>query len=165
MDEIDWRDLEAIKVLKHKYMRFVDQKRWDELGNLFTENATVAYSGGKYAYEGREAILKWLTESMSDPGFHSSHRVSQPEIEFQNATEATGIWALEDTVIHMTFDIIIQGAAFYDDRYVKEGDGAWRIAHTGYDRTYEQMWSRKSIEGLQLTASFWQGDGRSKIDA
>lgn len=165
MDAPSWQDLEAIKRLKHRYMRCVDQKRWDELGALFTADATVAYSGGKYSYEGRDAIVTWLRESMSDPGFHSSHRVTQPEIDFQEPDRATGIWALEDTVIHMTFDIIIQGAAFYEDRYVKEEDGQWRIEHTGYHRTYEQMWSRKSIEGLQLTASFWQTGGQSKIDA
>ena len=160
----DWRDLEAVKRLKHRYMRCVDQKRWEELAELLTSDATVAYSGGKYAYEGREAIMKFLMDSMSDPGFHSSHRVTQPEIDFTSPTTANGIWALEDTVVDTRFDIVIQGAAFYEDRYVKGDDGLWRIQHTSYKRTFEQMWPRKAIEGLELTASLWQTGGRSSID-
>lgn len=162
--DVDWKDLEAIKRLKYKYMRCVDQKRWEELAELFLPEATASYSGGKYAYQGRDAILKFLIDSMSDPGFHSSHRVTQPEIDFTSATTATGIWALDDTVVHTTFDVMIQGAAFYEDRYRKGEDGRWRIEHTGYHRTYEQTWPRKSIEGLKLTASFWQTGGQSEID-
>ena len=61
-------------------------------------------------------------------------------------------------------ELTIQGAAFYEDRYEKSDDGAWRIAHTGYQRTYEEIYPRGSIEGLKLTASRWQGDGRSELD-
>ena len=86
------------------------------------------------------------------------------EIDFQSDSEATGIWAIEDTVIHETFGVTIRGSAFYEDRYVKEMDGEWRIAHTGYKRTYEEMFPRSSIEGLRLTAHRFKTDGQSEID-
>ena len=38
--------------------------------------------------------------------------------------------------------LTIRGAAFYHDQYVKV-DGAWKIKHTGYTRTFEQMQPRK----------------------
>ena len=94
---IDWRDLEAIKRLKYKYMRCLDQKLWDEVGSCFTEDATAAYSGGKYSAQGRDAIVDFLRRSMSSEKFLSSHRVHHPEIDFQGPDQATGIWALEDT--------------------------------------------------------------------
>jgi hypothetical protein len=161
----DWKDLEAIKRLKYKYMRSVDQKDWAGVRACFVPEATVAYSGGKYAYEGIEAIMGFLEGSMDRPSFHSAHRVTQPEIDFTSPTTADGIWALEDTVIDTKFQITIQGAAFYEDRYVKGDDGGWRILHTGYHRTFEEIFPRKSIEGLQLTASFWETGGQSKLDA
>lgn len=163
--EADWKDLEAIKRCKYKYMRCVDQKRWAELRECFTDDAETAYSGGKYAHQGVDAIVAWLEQSMGADSFHSSHRVHQPEIEFQDATHATGIWALEDTVIETRFGITIQGAAFYHDEYVKGDDGVWRMSKTGYDRTYEEMFPRASIEGLRLTASYWTTGGSSELDA
>ena len=65
-------------------------------------------------------------------------------------------------VIDTRFDMSIRGAAFYEDEYRKGDDGVWRISRTGYERTYEEMIPRKSIEGLTLTESRWQGKGGSK---
>ena len=73
---------------------------------------------------------------------------------WNNATTATGIWALEDTVIDLQFHITLRGAAFYRDEYVKTG-GRWQIKHTGYERTFEEIQARKSVEGLALTQNRW----------
>ena len=43
----DLHEIEAIKRLKYRYMRCLDQKRWAELAECFTEDATTAYGGGK----------------------------------------------------------------------------------------------------------------------
>ena len=134
--------IEAIKQLKYRYIRAIDQKLWDVMVSGFTPDATSSYSGGKYAFDGRDAIMKFLTESMSRATFLSSHRVHQPEIELTSPTTATGIWALEDYVIDEQHGITIHGAAFYRDEYVKVG-GAWKIKHTGYERTFEEMAPRK----------------------
>ena len=71
--DADWRDLEAIKSLKHRYMRCIDRKLWDDLRDVFTPDATASYSSGKYAFTGRDAILGFLTKSMGSPRFLSSH--------------------------------------------------------------------------------------------
>ncbi len=147
---LDLHELEAIKRLKHKYMRCVDEKRGKELRACFSEDATCSYSGGKFAYSGRDEIMKFLVQAMDRPSFLSSHRVSQPEIELISETTATGIWALEDTVIDLDFQITLRGAAFYRDEYQKV-DGQWKIKHTGYERTFEEVQSRKEVSGLTLT--------------
>jgi hypothetical protein len=162
--DIDWKDLEAIKRLKYKYMRCIDTKQWDELRECFTADAKAAYSGGKYSFDGRDAILEFLSGAMGADGFHSSHQVSQPEIDLVDADTATGTWSLQDWVVDTRFDITIRGAAFYEDEYVRGEDGRWRISRTGYQRTYEEMYPRKEFPGLKLTASRWQGDGSSEID-
>jgi len=156
-------EIEQIKQLKYKYMRCLDQKRWDEMTEVFTEDATAAYSGGKYSYAGRDAILEFLRTSMGDDSFHSSHQVHHPEIELVSEKTATGIWALQDVVIDVRWEITIRGAAFYEDQYVKQ-DGVWLISHTGYRRLYEEMESRKDKPELKLTASWWQSEGQSDID-
>ena len=161
---MDLQEIEAIKRLKYKYMRYLDQKLWDEMAECFTEDATAAYSGGKYAYSGRDAILGFLRKSMGAESFHSSHRVHHPEIDVRADGTATGIWALEDVVIETRWNITIRGAAFYHDEYVKQG-GAWRIRHTGYKRTYEEIQPRGDVPGLKLTASWWATDGKSELGA
>ena len=57
---------------------------------------------------------------------------------------------------------LIRGAAFYSDEYVKI-DGQWRIKHTGYKRTYEEIQSRDGVPGLRLTADWFNTDGRSSL--
>src|SRR5262249_11382463 len=66
----DLVELEAIKRLKYAYARCLDLKLWDEIAGLFTEDAVAAYSGGGYTFEGREAIVDFLTRSMGSETFH-----------------------------------------------------------------------------------------------
>jgi hypothetical protein len=150
----DQQELEAIKRLKYKYLRCLDQKRWSELAECFTEDATSAYGGGKYSFEGRGAIMEFLESAMGSDSFLSSHTVHHPEIEFTGETRATGVWALNDTVIETSANIIIRGAGFYEDEYVKV-EGEWKIRSTGYERIYEETLSRADIPSLKLTANCW----------
>jgi uncharacterized protein (TIGR02246 family) len=158
----DLVEIELIKRLKYKYMRCLDQKRWDEMADCFTDDAVAEYSGGKYAYEGRDAILAFFRAAMGSTSFLSSHRVHHPEIDLTGPSTATGIWALEDVVVDATRDFSLRGAAFYTDAYVKT-DGRWRISRTSYRRTYEEIQMRSQPTPPQLTASFWDTDGRSEL--
>ena len=150
----DLQELEAIKRLKYKYLRCLDQKRWSELAECFAEDATSAYGGGKYSFEGRGAIMEFLESAMGADSFLSSHTVHQPEIDFTSETTATGVWALQDTVIETNANIVIRGAAFYRDEYVKV-EGEWKIQSTGYERTYEETFSRADVPSLAITANCW----------
>lgn len=155
-------EVEHVKRLKYAYLRCIDQKRYDEMRTLFIDEATASYMGGAHTFDSADEIVAFISDSMGDPGVHSSHRCSHPEIDLLGHNEATGTWALNDWVIDTRFDITIAGAAFYTDRYVRR-DGSWRIAHTGYLRTYEEIFPRASVEGLRLTASWWSTGGRSSL--
>jgi hypothetical protein len=154
---VDLQEIEAIKRLKYRYMRCIDEKRWDELAECFAQDATVSYSGDRYAFAGRDSVMKFLVDSMDRDSLLTSHRVGQPEIEITSETTATGIWALEDTVIDTQFEITLRGAAFYRDEYVKIG-GQWKILSTGYERTFEEIESRKDQPSLKLTQRKWGSD-------
>jgi hypothetical protein len=160
----DLVELELIKQLKYRYARCLDLKRWDEIGECFTPDAVASYSGGAYHFEGREAIVGFLTRSMGAETFLSSHKMHHPEITLTGPDSATGTWALDDVVVETQWQITIRGASFYEDEYVKH-DGAWRIARTGYRRVYEELEPRADTPGLRLTASWWGTDGRSELPA
>ena len=158
----DLIEIELIKRLKYKYMRCLDQKRWDEMADCFTDDAVAEYSGGKYTYEGRDAILDFFRAAMGSTSFLSSHRVHHPEIDLTGPTTATGIWALEDVVIDATRDFMLRGAAFYTDAYAKQDD-RWRIRRTSYLRSYEEIQMRSQWTPPNLTASFWDTGGQSQL--
>ena len=146
----DLQEIEAIKRLKYKYFRCLDTKRWDEMRECFTEDATSAYSSGKYSFQGRENILKFLIDAMDRPTVLSAHHGHHPEIEITSATTAVGVWALSDTFIDVEMGITVRGAAYYRDEYVKL-NGQWKIKATGYERTYEEVENRADIPSLQIT--------------
>ena len=160
----DLVEIELIKRLKYRYLRSIDQKLWDSLESCFVPEATARYGGGLYEFSSRDDIMAFCRESMGATTFLSSHRCHHPEIDLVGADEATGTWALEDTVILTDFGLTIQGAAFYEDRYVKR-DGEWKILHTGYKRSFEELIPRASIAGIKLTAEWWATDGRSTLGA
>jgi len=151
---IDLQALEEIKQLKYRYLRCVDRKLWAELRETLAEDATSSYGGGKYSFTGRDNIMAFLEKSMASPKFMSSQTVHQPEITFESATRARGVWALHDTVIQLEQGWSLNGSAFYEDLYVKGEDGKWRIQHTGYTRTYEEVTLRAKT-GAKVTESYW----------
>ena len=112
-------DLEAIRALKYAYLRLLDLKRFDELGELLTEGCTASYEDGRRSYEGRAAIVGFLTEALGDPGIVSSHQGHHPEIALEGPGRATGVWYLTDRVMVPAADLEIGGTALYRDEYEK----------------------------------------------
>ena len=134
IDDID--DIVAICRLKYAYFRLLDQKRFNELGELLLDDATTSYQSGDMCQSGRDAVVDFLESSLGDPGIVTMHTGHHPEVDVSGPT-ATGRWYLEDRVIVPAHDFALCGTAIYDDRYVKN-EGTWRIAHTGYERIYEE---------------------------
>jgi hypothetical protein len=154
---MDLAALEEIRRVKYRYLRCVDLKLWDEITEVFTEDATVDYGtralGKPIKLAGRDEIVAFLRDSLG-PGIITVHFASQPEIDV-DGDAATGTWSFKDTVIATEFNVLIEGAAFYEDRYARGTDGQWRIAHTGYVRTYEVMMSLADVPSLKFTANRW----------
>ena len=72
--------------------------------------------------------------------------------------------ALEDIVVDTEWKFMLMGAAFYEDTYERR-DGRWLLWRTTYRRSFEVMFPTSSIEGFQLTASWWGTDGQSILPA
>jgi hypothetical protein len=132
----DADEIEAIRQLKYRYFRFLDQKRYDDLAELLLPECTFSYHSGTYTYPNREAAVVFLKERMQKPECLSLHQGHHPEITLTSPTEATGIWYLQDVVFFLDDRTRLDGNGWYQDRYVKIG-GEWKIAHTGYDRSFE----------------------------
>ncbi|MCX6000484.1 MAG: nuclear transport factor 2 family protein [Chloroflexi bacterium] len=146
------QDIEAIKRLKYKYYRCVDTKLWDELRECFIPDATTSYRNGQHSFSGVDNIMAFLSRRLGP--LLTMHHGHHPEIEITSPTTAKGTWSLEDYVIDRKAKLRVHGGAFYSDDYVKI-DGQWKIKHTGYVRTFEEMWDEKDIPGLRITAQMF----------
>src|SRR5579862_4968253 len=115
MDSLEGlRSLEEIRQVKYRSLRCVDLKRWDEIGDVFTEDAdldygTVAY-GKPVQIAGRAEIVTFFRTKLG-PDTLTSHAAGQPEITVDGST-ATSIWQVHDTVLATRHRLLITGAAF-----------------------------------------------------
>ncbi|MFO8101804.1 MAG: nuclear transport factor 2 family protein [Dehalococcoidia bacterium] len=146
-------EIEAIKRLKYKYLRCVDSKNWGELEECFAEDASSSFAGGAHSYQGRDAIIAFLKEGLPSTRL-SMHQGHQPEIELLGETSAKATWALEDYLIDTEGNWSMRGAAFYHDEYAKI-DGEWKIKSTGYERIFEEFWSRADTPSLKITQNMF----------
>lgn len=149
--------LEDIKRVKHRYLRSVDLKRWDDVADTFAPEASASYGTPTYGepivLTGRDAIVEFLRDKLGG-SLITTHFAVQPEIEITGDT-ATGLWPFEDTVIAPEYQVMIKGAAVYEDTYRRCADGRWRITRIGYTRTYEYTVSLADVPSLRFTANRW----------
>lgn len=137
--------LEDVRALKHRYLRCLDTKQWQEFEDCFVPEATGDYNG--LVFDDRAALVDYMRTHMG-PGLISLHQAHHPEVEV-DGERATGRWYLQDKVIVAEHGFMLEGAAIYDDRYVRTAQG-WRIAHTGYRRTYEATYRLADLPGMRV---------------
>jgi hypothetical protein len=122
-------DVMSIKLLKMQYMEGINEKRWDMLADCLAADASVAYENGRYCYEGRDAILEYLRESLGH--LDAVHAASNGHIARESSTRASGLWDLRYQWHDPYDDTFLCGSGGYSDRYALI-DGRWRITFTGF---------------------------------
>lgn len=138
-------DITAISQLKYRYLRTLDTKDWDAFRDCFLPDATGDYNG--LAFADRDELVAYMRENLGE-GLLTMHQVHHPEIEVDGDT-ATARWYLQDKVIVPAFSFMLEGAAFYADRYARTPDG-WRVSHTGYRRTFEITYDLADLPGTKV---------------
>ncbi len=108
--------------------------------------ATGDYNG--LVFDDSDSLVAYMSENLGE-GFITLHQAHHPEITSM-ATRPPGGWYLVDKVIVDAFRFMLEGAAFYEDRYVRTPDG-WRIAHTGYRRTFETTVNLDDMPSFKVT--------------
>ncbi|WP_067568131.1 nuclear transport factor 2 family protein [Nocardia acidivorans] len=148
--------MEQIRALKHRYLRTLDLKLWDDFADTLSKDIVASYgspSGGQpLEFTGRDAVADYMRTALSG-NIITVHVATHPEIEVDGET-ASGSWLLEDTVIAPEYNFLIRGAAYYNDTYRLE-DGVWRISSTGYKRIFEAKMAPEALPGFEITANAW----------
>lgn len=142
--------LEELRRLKYRYLRTLDLKLWEEFAETLADDVSANY-GAHLSFTGRDAVVDFMRKSLPST-IITVHQVHHPEIEV-DGDMATGTWYLEDKVIVTEANMMLTGAAFYNDVYRRGADGIWRIATTGYTRSYEAVQSLADTPSWKLTAN------------
>lgn len=133
-------EIEAIKQLKARYCRLLDTKQWDAWRELFTDDfvSDTSQSGGQ-VIAGADEFVAFVRRNLGKPSQPTVHQVHAPEIELIAATEATGVWALND-VVRLAPGLNLNGYGHYHETYVKV-DGRWRIKTSTLTRLREDIFN------------------------
>lgn len=126
-------DLEAIKQLKARYFRTMDEKDWAAMRDVFTDDVVMDTTGaGGRVVTGADEFVAGLIEVLD--GATTVHHGHMPEIALTSPTTATGIWALHDIVIWPN-GTRLDGYGHYHETYEKT-DRGWRIASSTLTRLH-----------------------------
>lgn len=130
------QQIEEIKQLKARYFRLMDTKQWEAWSQVFTEDATVetSSSGMTVVWQGRDQIV--YENSTVLAGAITIHHGHMPEIDITSATTATGVWAMEDTLVFS--GVGLHGYGHYHEEYEKV-DGEWKIKRLVLTRLHEKI--------------------------
>ncbi|MCQ2334909.1 MAG: nuclear transport factor 2 family protein [Paludibacteraceae bacterium] len=140
-------DIEAVRALQARYQRSIDHHDWTAVGDCFAEDAVSAYDGGKMSFNGRDAIVDFLRHALTR-SIKSSHLIHGGEIDV-DGDKATGIWYLEDFLLHKLFFVKLHGTAVYHVDYCKV-NGQWKIKKIGYVRNYHYFQLRSIVNLFTL---------------
>lgn len=138
-------DVAALKALKYRYLRTLDTKQWEEFADCFVPDATGDYGG--LTFDTRDDLVAYLRANLG-ARVVTMHHVHHPEIDV-TGDAATMRWYLHDKVIVPEHRFLLEGAAFYTDRCVRT-DAGWKLAHTGYERTFEATYSLADLPSFSL---------------
>jgi ketosteroid isomerase-like protein len=125
-------DAEAIKKLHHNYINLMDNLQYDQVLNLFTEDATVEvrnFGVKKGRTELSEIYIGVLARSRGDIRY-DGHLAIEPDIEVSGET-ARGTW-----LIYMLFSKpSIQWVQGKNECEYRKEDGKWKLSKLKFTRT------------------------------
>ncbi|GAA3720721.1 nuclear transport factor 2 family protein [Gordonia hankookensis] len=147
-------EIEAIKVVKARYCRYLDTKDAAGWRGLFADDLVVELdmmpaTGGADPMTappivGADGFVSSVLETLADAT--TVHHVHGPEIELTSAATATGIWAMEDRLVYPGGRSLL-GAGHYHETYEKVG-GDWKIKTQHLTRLWVELtgdWSGAAL--------------------
>lgn len=133
--------IEDIKFLKSRYFNAVDTKNWAVIEELFTEDASVDFSGECKYHVGHHGVseedlnpAEWIVSGGAETArviqgavgeVIAVHHGHDPQIVVHSEDSASGRWSLYDRLEYE--NEVMHGFGFYDEEYSCV-DGKWRIA-------------------------------------
>ncbi|MBN1241054.1 MAG: nuclear transport factor 2 family protein, partial [Gammaproteobacteria bacterium] len=143
-------DAKAVERLHNVYGYYLDDRRWDELADLFADDGTLEMGQrGVYAGKARvRASLDLLGPAGPRDGLIESHYQYQPVVHVAPDGQSAELRAREFVLSGEHGGAAYVGGSVYENEYVKE-DGVWKIAsshpYTTFLADYTRGWSHGAL--------------------
>lgn len=140
--------LEAIRNLKARRIRAMDEKRWNDYEAMHAEDHVSETFTGALAV-GTKANTARLALLLKD--VRSVHHAHTPEIAFTSANTATGIWAMEDMLFWKQGDEDHwqHGFGHYHEQY-RKGPAGWQFTYRRLTRLLVRTSPGAEVGNLEL---------------
>jgi hypothetical protein len=140
--------VEAIRRLKHRYLRACDRQRPDDVRACFvTDGAVIAYEGFP-EFADREDFVRIYAQMGCRPQIVDMHHGQNPDISLAGENRATGLWDIYYFGIDLATRTATQLAGEYLDQY-ECVEGSWLIRSTRFRRTSVLSYSVSADGALQ----------------
>ena len=154
-------DANDIKRLQRAYGYYLDHGRWDDLADLFSDDATLEI-GLDGVYRGRDRIAAYFTALGAGrdglaPGQLNEHMQLMPVVTVApDGLSARGRW--RDIVMHGQFgEFAAWGEGPFENEYVEE-DGVWKISTLHWFQTMLVDFDGGWHENEDFNGARWVGD-------
>lgn len=141
----DLQDIEAIRRVKARYVRYGDTKNWEGFRDLLTDDFEAYIEGMPRSspdaptsggIQGLEMFLQAFSVMLADS--LTVHHLYSSEIVITGPETATGIWAMHDVVKLPA--CVFRGWGHYHEEYEKR-EGHWKIRKSRVTRLQtEEEW-------------------------
>ena len=147
IDVVRAEDLSAIRKVQRAYGYYADRGLWDDLADLFADDAVANYPSG--GFDGKPSIRAMFVENLGQgsqglaEGRIYNHTILQPVVDLApDGSTATGRWRVLG-MLGRFGGTATWADSLYRFDYVKR-DGRWKIraltAYAGSGGSYEQGW-------------------------
>ncbi len=124
--------LEEIFRLKGRRDRALDTRDWETYIALHVPDH-VSENEGEQPRSGARGNALWVAKTLE--GVQTVHHSHTPEIVFESASQARGVWGMEDILVdEASKRLLLHGFGFYHERYEKRG-GEWLFCWRQLRRT------------------------------
>jgi SnoaL-like domain len=126
-------DIEAVKILKARYFRFVDAKDWAAFRELFAPGARLDFPADAGSFDSVEAFVEYVEPRLAD--LVTVHHGHMPEVVLAGPDTAAAVFAMEDRLRYPAGHrlVSVHGFGHYHDTFLRTPDG-WRIESVRLER-------------------------------
>jgi hypothetical protein len=122
-------DIEAIRLARSKYYKAVDERRWDEAVELYSDQASVDFAG-IWKGQTKKGIKQVLLDMVGANTSATFHCAFLPIVEVEGDT-ATAVGYLETHSLPVGSEETHSQIGRVEDQYIKE-KGKWKLKRAVY---------------------------------
>jgi len=143
-------DIEEVKRLMATYIYLIDDSQWDDVADLFADNARAEY-GMLGSYDGKEAIATFFKEVVSKAWSWAVHQLLNPLVIVEGE-RAMGRWYIfcAATMPSPEGDRAMWIQGRYDNEFIKVG-GRWKFSLLrlvfNFITPYDEGWVKSGMMG------------------